>query len=139
MNFVIAYGYDPITGEYTGEVNAWESPLEPGVFMLPADATFEAPPEAEDGKYRAWNGSSWELITIPVPETPPPPTVEELAASARMERDGKLASCDWTQLSDVPLAPEAKTAWAVYRQALRDVPQQVGFPTEITWPTPPGV
>jgi hypothetical protein len=61
------------------------------------------------------------------------PTPEELAAQARAQRDSLLASTDWTQLPDVPQA--TREAYAVYRQALRDVPLQDGFPTDIIWPT----
>lgn len=52
----------------------------------------------------------------------------------RQERDRLLASTDWTQLPDVPLA--TKEAWAVYRQALRDVTLQPD-PFNITWPEVP--
>ena len=62
-------------------------------------------------------------------------TTDQLADAVREERTRRLAASDWTQLPDVPLATQA--AWATYRQALRDVPEQAGFPTEITWPTPP--
>lgn len=57
------------------------------------------------------------------------------AAKVRGLRDRLLAACDWTQLPDVPI--ETKSAWATYRQALRDVPQQAGFPTDIVWPEAP--
>jgi hypothetical protein len=67
------------------------------------------------------------------PTPPPPPTPEELAAQARAQRDSLLASTDWTQLPDVPQA--TREAYAVYRQALRDVTLQDGFPTNIIWPT----
>lgn len=56
------------------------------------------------------------------------------AASVRAERNRKLADSDWTQLADAPID---QTAWATYRQALRDVPTQAGFPHEVTWPTEP--
>jgi hypothetical protein len=69
------------------------------------------------------------------PPPPPPPTTEQLAAQARAERDRLLAASDWTQLPDVPEATRA--AWAEYRQALRDVPQQDGFPLTIKWPERP--
>lgn len=59
---------------------------------------------------------------------------ESLAAKVRTERNRKLAASDWTQLAD---APVDKTTWAVYRQALRDVTDQVGFPESVTWPTAP--
>jgi hypothetical protein len=58
----------------------------------------------------------------------------EQAKSVRTTRDEKLKDSDWTQVAD---APVDKTVWATYRQALRDVPTQSGFPWEITWPTTP--
>ena len=74
-----------------------------------------------------------------------PPTQEELdamaAAQVRVERDRKLATevdpiagnaLRWAGLSD-----EQRQAWAGYRQALLDIPQQVGFPHNVTWPSKP--
>lgn len=56
---------------------------------------------------------------------------------ARARRDALLAASDWTQIADSPLTGEARAAWAIYRQALRDVPEQPGFPAAITWPDAP--
>jgi hypothetical protein len=56
------------------------------------------------------------------------------AKAIREQRDAKLSLSDWTQVAD---APVDKAAWATYRQALRDVPSQSGFPWEVTWPTTP--
>jgi hypothetical protein len=56
------------------------------------------------------------------------------AKSVRSTRDTKLKDTDWTQITD---ATVNKTVWATYRQALRDVPTQSGFPWTITWPTQP--
>ena len=53
---------------------------------------------------------------------------------ARIDRNEKLRECDWTQLSD---APVDKTVWATYRQQLRDVTLQAGFPWVINWPDAP--
>lgn len=58
-----------------------------------------------------------------------------LTADVKTKRKSLLNGSDWTQLPDVPLT--TKTAWAAYRQALRDITTQVGYPTEIIWPTPP--
>jgi hypothetical protein len=58
----------------------------------------------------------------------------EQAKSVRTARDEKLKDSDWTQIAD---APVDKAAWATYRQALRDVPAQSGFPWTITWPDAP--
>ncbi len=57
------------------------------------------------------------------------------ATNVRLKRDEKLAECDWTQADDSPL--KAASAWTTYRQALRDVPAQSGFPHTVTWPTKP--
>jgi hypothetical protein len=59
---------------------------------------------------------------------------DRAASKIRKERDAKLTESDWTQVAD---APVDQVAWAIYRQALRDIPAQVGFPNEITWPTEP--
>lgn len=64
-----------------------------------------------------------------------PPNLDDIAAGVRLKRNAFLASCDWTQVAD---APVDAAVWATYRQALRDIPQQPGFPTNVTWPTAPG-
>ena len=58
----------------------------------------------------------------------------EQAKNVRTDRDKRLADCDWTQLTDSPVD---KAAWAVYRQALRDLPKTEGFPWEMQWPDEP--
>lgn len=60
---------------------------------------------------------------------------KRVSISMRFERDMLLSTTDWTQLSDVPQA--IKDKYAAYRQALRDVPQQPGFPDNIQWPVKP--
>ena len=63
-----------------------------------------------------------------------PPTVEKLASEARAKRNELLAASDWTQVLD---APVDQTAWAIYRQELRDITTQPGFPENINWPMQP--
>jgi hypothetical protein len=58
------------------------------------------------------------------------------ADEARTRRDFLIARCDWTQAGDVPEATREK--YRAYRQTLRDVPQQPGFPLDIDWPELPG-
>jgi len=58
----------------------------------------------------------------------------EQAASVRTSRTEKLKDCDWTQIAD---STADKTVWATYRQALRDITGQAGFPWTITWPDAP--
>lgn len=77
---------------------------------------------------------------------PPPPSKDELAANARARRNAALAETDWivTQqqeqiLTGAPAIDNPRLqAIAHYRQALRDVPQQAGFPDKIDWPDAPG-
>jgi hypothetical protein len=52
----------------------------------------------------------------------------------RVERNNRLSSSDWTQVSD---APVDQAAWAVYRQELRDLPANTEDPNEVVWPKPP--
>lgn len=81
-----------------------------------------------------------EMQPHAAPYVPPPaPTEEEVAAAlareVRVERNRLLSASDWTQLPDVPEA--TRLAWAEYRQALRDVPEQSSFPANVVWPTKP--
>jgi hypothetical protein len=56
------------------------------------------------------------------------------ARAVRTDRNQRLSDCDWTQLPD---APVDAAVWAVYRQELRDVTGQDGFPWNVTWPEEP--
>lgn len=58
----------------------------------------------------------------------------EQAKSIRAARNQKLKDSDWTQVAD---APVDKAAWAAYRQSLRDISTQDGFPWTVTWPVEP--
>jgi len=69
--------------------------------------------------------TNWAITPIPDSEE---------AKSVREQRNQKLKDTDWTQIAD---APVDKAAWATYRQTLRDVPSQAGFPWDIQWPTQP--
>lgn len=58
------------------------------------------------------------------------------ARAMRNRRNGLLNRTDWTQTADCPLPEDEVQAWADYRQALRDFPNQEGFPN-IALPAPP--
>lgn len=60
--------------------------------------------------------------------------VEQLALEVRTQRNSLLQQSDWTQVAD---APVDQTAWATYRQALRDLTAQEGFPEAVVWPVAP--
>ena len=59
----------------------------------------------------------------------------EQAKAVRADRNARIAASDWTQGKDIP--DNISSVWAAYRQALRDVPQQAGFPWDVQWPTQP--
>ena len=63
------------------------------------------------------------------------PNLDLIAAQVRSQRDALLAQADWTQLPDVPQV--TKDLWATYRQALRDITDQEGFPLDVQWPVSP--
>ena len=58
---------------------------------------------------------------------------DRAAEQVREKRDTRLAATDWMANSDVTMSD----AWRTYRQALRDVSTQSGFPNSVTWPTEP--
>lgn len=88
----------------------------------------EVMPTLLDG---AWT-QTW-AVTDATPEEIAERT-EAQASAIRAERNDRLAACDWTQLPD---APVDAAAWAAYRQALRDVTSQAGFPWSVMWPAAP--
>ena len=59
---------------------------------------------------------------------------DDRAAGVRQQRNDKLKDCDWTQIAD---STADKTAWATYRQALRDITTQTSFPWTVAWPDKP--
>lgn len=69
-------------------------------------------------------------------------TVEDIPMTdeeARAQRDKLLAETDWTQVLDAPIDATTREAYRAYRQALRDIPEQEGFPAAITWPELPKI
>lgn len=60
--------------------------------------------------------------------------LDQQFAFLRLERNARLAACDWTQVSD---APVDQAAWAIYRQSLRDLPDNTPDPANPVWPTKP--
>ena len=60
-----------------------------------------------------------------------------LAASARQKRDRLIAVTDYLVTPDYPIEPDRLAKVKIYRQALRDIPEQAGFPRTITWPEKP--
>lgn len=66
-------------------------------------------------------------------------TDEQLASRVRYQRDSKLSRTDFYVQPDYPSDPEGLEAVKAYRQALRDIPEQGGFPRNVQWPEMPTV
>lgn len=78
-------------------------------------------------------GSVRRFQIVKVPE----PTDENLSTQARTERDRKIAKTDYYLMPDYPSNPQNLEELKVYRQALRDIPKQEGFPRDVRWPDVP--
>ena len=87
-----------------------------------------APPD-DDLRTWAWDAAAKRWI--------PSPTDAAIALDVRARRDELLAACDWVTVRALELGEEIPADWAAYRAALRDVPEQPGFPRTVTWPEPP--
>lgn len=77
--------------------------------------------------FYVFNGETmqWELST------------ERVAQDVRKRRDEALAACDYLIMPDYPITAEQRAEWETYRQALRDITEQEGFPLDVTWPEKP--
>ena len=85
------------------------------------------------------NEDGTELVSFTAREIPEPKPEPMTAEEARAKRDKLLAETDWTQVLDAPISAECREAFRVYRQALRDITEQEGFPSVIEWPVKPEV
>ena len=117
-----SYGYDPV-------LNGTPATVEAPYGVSTRDGV-----EQIDGQWFT-KFIAGPIFTNSAEETAYRANVDAAAAErARAERNTKLASSDWTQLPD---SSADATAWATYRQALRDLPSTDGWPHNITWPTNP--
>lgn len=91
----------------------------------------EGEPAFDGGTWR----QVWNVIDLSAQERQA--IQDNKAASVRADRNRRLADCDWTQFNDSPLSDADKVKWATYRTELRNLPEQSGFPLDITWPTEP--
>ena len=98
---------------------------EPGKYQKVVEVE---PVKDAHGIYR----QAWDVVEMSIEEKFAQDAFK--ASEVRSERNWRLTKSDWTQILD---APVNQTAWASYRQALRDVTGQEGFPWAITWPEQP--
>jgi hypothetical protein len=78
-------------------------------------------PVQVDGKWT----QTWRVVQL---------SEDKATVNVRAKRNQLLTDSDWTQLADSPVD---KNAWAVYREALRSLPEQEGFPYSVQWPVAP--
>lgn len=90
-------------------------------------------PEYLDGRWV----SGFNVVNIPQKELDAAAEEKRVEAenSVINERNNLLRESDWTQLPTGPLTQEQKDSWETYRQALRDISIQEGYPFDVTWPT----
>ena len=123
-------------GFYQCETVADIDPLDPSNFLIPAGCVTQPPPSVSDGFVAQLVDGSWIVVEEPVIEE----EVEETDPLSeedyiRFERDMRLGWCDWTMMPDTDDAH--REAWIAYRQALRDLTSQPGFPDNVVWPKQP--
>lgn len=114
-------------------------PLGYGIFEFtqapsteyPYKAVETLPQKREDGLYY----QSWAVEELTQAEKDE--ATEQQAARMRRERTERLFQSDWTILPFTPVPAEDQLIWAKYRQDLRDITKQSGFPWSVVWPTPP--
>lgn len=89
------------------------------------------PPAPADDELRtwAWNADTKRWVASP--------TDAAVAIDVRARRDELLTGCDWVTVRALELGEDIPADWAAYRAALRDIPEQPGFPRTVTWPEPP--
>ena len=165
----VLYVHHPVTSEYLGTCAADPSPLEPGVWLHPANTTDQEPPETGENEAAVWDGSAWQVVfdhrgatyytrdgkqheidtlgmVPPDDALDSPPELDDLltdeekteiqAIAVRAARDQRLADAD-VLIFKAEDAGVDTAALRAYRQALRDLPQQNGFPWDVEWPEIP--
>lgn len=90
-----------------------------------------APQKASDG---VWE-QVWQVVTMTDAEASERDDKE--ANIVRSRRDGLLQETDWIVIKSYERGQNIPAEWELYRQALRDITAQAGFPYEVTWPTKP--
>lgn len=78
-------------------------------------------------------GDLWDGVEF----STPPEDIKELENQIRVIRNGMLQACDWVVIKSSESGVPVSADWLSYRQSLRDVPQQPGFPKNVVWPQPP--
>lgn len=108
-----------------GQIFEGEYPPEVAVFCNSRGDCYIEEIEPQNGILR------FQIVAVTAP------TLDELASQVRTERDMKITETDYYMMSDYPSNPQNLEELKVYRQALRDVTKQGGFPRDVRWPDIP--
>ena len=121
----------------------WDRTTDEVLEALGADVVFEGP-QAQPTRYQVAyrdgvqeiDGKWFTKYSVADMEQEAKDALDaQQAANVRADRNAQIAKTDWTQGKDIP--DNISSKWTVYRQALRDVPAQAGFPWDVQWPTQP--
>lgn len=110
--------------------------LDP-VFETPAPTTTVYQTASKDGVEQVAGRWVWKWAISEMDDEAKAAKDAEAAKNVRASRDAKLAECDWLVIKAAETGVPLVADWAAYRQALRDVPAQAGFPHNVTWPAKP--
>lgn len=100
-------------------------------YPAPGQKVVPAAPVLADGKWV----TGWEVVAMSTEEIAERDQAQ--AVAVRSDRDSRLAACDWVVAKAYEQQTPVPSAWVDYRQKLRDVPAQQGFPYTVVWPTKP--
>ena len=122
-------------GFYVETIVADVDPLDNSNYLIPALCVASPPPSFGEGQRAKWENNAWTIVDA---EQSVVEEVQEVrtftdAELARLKRDSLLLETDYWGLSDHIMTDEQRQ----YRQLLRDIPQQEGFPSVIDWPVKP--
>ena len=90
-------------------------------------------------KVNGFKPGTWREITVEEASelsspTPEEHTQEDKARDVRQERDTLLSATDYLMMPDYPMSELCRENLKLYRQLLRDIPEQPGFPNSVVWP-----
>lgn len=129
MNYPLDYKYYVLS-----DGRVWDIANAQFVSAVPNGEDFRNP-YAEDGSYGEQGlRECLQFFGWPLGELK---TDDDYAKEAREKRNALIAETDYMAMPDYPIDAERKAAVLAYRQALRDIPEQAGFPRQIDWPAKP--
>lgn len=111
-------------GIYSGMVGGIPAtPPDVGVYAPQGMAVADTPPPTDEPGKWVYDGGEWLELTT-----------EKKAELIRQQRNAMLSATDYRMLPDYPMSELCRENLKLYRQLLRDIPEQPGFPNSVVWP-----